>query len=107
MPFRNELLGKTNINNNLFSGIICFLIYGLFIICIDWFRLAKKGKMPVTHTPTYPVVDPDPSMGKAFANFRLKDYGAIGVATATGFCTGWFGGEFSFYFISFCHAFLS
>ena len=30
--------------------------------------------MPSTHIPKFPVVDPDPSLGKAIGNFNLTDY---------------------------------
>ena len=55
--------------------------------------------MPYTHKPTFPVVDPDPSMGRCMSNFSFNDFSNIAIATATGYGFGWFGGIF-FLFIS-------
>lgn len=44
-----------------------------------------------THVPTYPVVDPDPSIGRQFKNLNRWDCLAICGYTSVGFAVGWFG----------------
>ena len=34
----------------------------------------NRNTMPTTHIPKYPVVDPDPSLGRAVGNFNFTDY---------------------------------
>ena len=46
--------------------------------------------MPSFHIPKYPVVDPDPSIGKAIGNFNLTDYRNILSFTGSGYLTGFF-----------------
>ena len=46
--------------------------------------------MPSFHIAKYPVVDPDPSIGKAIGNFNLTDYRNIIAFTGSGFITGFF-----------------
>lgn len=43
--------------------------------------------------PKYPVVDPDPSVGRFVANFGLGDYCKIAGMTALGYAVGFLGGE--------------
>ena len=45
--------------------------------------------MPILHKTPYPVVDPDPSMGKAIANFNLNDWAVVGAWSSAGYLTGW------------------
>ncbi|CAM6001893.1 unnamed protein product [Sphagnum balticum] len=49
--------------------------------------------MPTTHRPGYPVVDPNPSFGKAIGNFNLRDWSNVALFTLSGFTFGWFGGS--------------
>lgn len=42
--------------------------------------------------PKYPVVDPDPSIGRFMANFNFSDYSTIAGTTALGYVVGFFGG---------------
>ena len=46
--------------------------------------------MPSFHIAKYPVVDPDPSIGKAIGNFNLTDYRNILSFTGSGYLTGFF-----------------
>jgi hypothetical protein len=48
--------------------------------------------MPTTHTPKFPVVDPEPSLDFAWKNFNARDLLNIGGFTGAGFVFGWFGG---------------
>ena len=48
--------------------------------------------MPVTHVPKYPVVDPDPSSGKAILNFGFTEFRNLFLFMASGYTVGWFGG---------------
>ena len=47
--------------------------------------------MPILHKPKYPVVDPDPSMGRTIGNFNLTDYRNLLGFTGAGFGFGFFG----------------
>lgn len=47
--------------------------------------------MPIYSKPRYPVVDPDPSLGKTMGNFNLTDYRNIFGFTTTGGLFGFFG----------------
>lgn len=49
--------------------------------------------MPSFHVPKYPVVDPDPSIGKAVGNFNLTDCRNILSFTGSGYLTGFFIGN--------------
>lgn len=48
--------------------------------------------MPTTHIAKYPIVDPNPSFGRAVANFNFTDYMNIGLFTVAGANFGYFGG---------------
>mmetsp|Transcript_548 Transcript_548/g.556 ORF Transcript_548/g.556 Transcript_548/m.556 type:complete len:122 (+) Transcript_548:94-459(+) len=47
--------------------------------------------MPMTNKPSYPVVDVDPSLGKAIASFHFTDYLTVVGFASSGFVMGWFG----------------
>jgi hypothetical protein len=47
--------------------------------------------MPTTHKPTFPVVDPEPSLDRAVANFNAADLLHISLFTTAGYATGFFG----------------
>lgn len=47
--------------------------------------------MPILHSPKFPVVDPDPSMGRVIGNFNFTDYRNVAAFTATGGLFGFFG----------------
>lgn len=47
--------------------------------------------MPLISKPKYPVVDPDPSMGRTVSNFNLTDWRNVFLFTTGGYCTGFFG----------------
>jgi hypothetical protein len=49
--------------------------------------------MPTTHTPKYPVVDPEPALDRALGNFNFTDIMHVGAFTGAGFTFGWFGGR--------------
>lgn len=56
------------------------------------FHLQKRsiGAMPITHIPKYPIVDPDPSIGRAIAHFNARDWLNVALFTSTGFTFAWF-----------------
>jgi hypothetical protein len=47
--------------------------------------------MPLIHKPAYPVVDPDPDLGKTVGNFNLKDWAIVGAWSTAGYTAGWYG----------------
>eukprot|EP01041_Mallomonas_annulata_P006288 gene6288-12732_t len=47
--------------------------------------------MPMTNIPKYPVVDPQPEMGKVILNFHATDYLTLGGFASAGYLFGWFG----------------
>ena len=47
--------------------------------------------MPLISKPKYPVVDPDPSIGRIMGNFSSGDVMSIFGFTGAGFATGFFG----------------
>jgi hypothetical protein len=49
-------------------------------------------KMPTTHKPKYPIVDPDPSTRKAIYNFNFQDYLHITAFSTAGYGWGWLTG---------------
>jgi hypothetical protein len=69
--------------------------------------------MPITHIPKFPIVDPDPSLGKAISNFHLSDWLTVAAFAGSGYTYGFFAGMFVciillFYYIFFLliHLFL-
>lgn len=42
----------------------------------------------------WPIVDPNPSLGKSISNFNLTDYRNMAAIPALGYTIGWFGGMF-------------
>ena len=52
--------------------------------------------MPTTHIAKYPIVDPNPTMGKTIYNFNFADYTHIAMFTLSGTTVGWFGGKYCF-----------
>lgn len=51
--------------------------------------------MPVTNIPKYPVVDPNPEIGKTLMNFNFNDYTRMGAMTYGSYLLGWFGCKLS------------
>eukprot|EP01038_Epipyxis_sp_PR26KG_P010086 gene10086-13553_t len=47
--------------------------------------------MPYTHTPTYPIVDPDPNMDRVLKNLNIRDYATIAAFSGAGYIAGFFG----------------
>jgi hypothetical protein len=49
--------------------------------------------MPAVNTPSYPVVDPDPSTSKALSNFSGRDVANVFGFGAFGYLFGWATGK--------------
>ena len=93
------------INQNLnFLYHYYFIVLLITIVVIIIIFIVNSNNniiiMPGLHTPKYPVVDPDPSIGKAIGNFNLTDYRNIIAFTGSGFVTGFFIGINIHYIIS-------
>ena len=58
--------------------------------------------MPITHIPKFPIVDPDPSVGKAISNFHLSDWLTVAAFAGSGYTYGFFAGMLmvSFFYIN-------
>lgn len=46
--------------------------------------------MPLIHKCKYPIVDPDPDMGKCIQNFTVKDWSVVGAWGSAGYAVGWY-----------------